>query len=125
MWGSLAIGLCAAAALALAGRPLFGAVGFLRPYAAYTGYLFPLGVLASVRIASSCFTTHEMACTRFRFLRYTVPIALAEAAALWLLARRGSFGWRLHHIVAAMLAGATLTFAGNLVELALARRPRR
>ena len=119
MWGSLAIGLAAAVVLALAGRPLFEAVGFLRPYAGYAGYFLPLGLLASVRVASSCFTTHEMACSRFRFLRYTVPIALAEAAALRILARGGAFEWRLFHIVGAMLAGAILSFAGNLAELAL------
>ena len=118
MWGSLGLGLAFTAALALAGRPLFEAVGFLRPYAGLVGYVLPLGAIASVRVASACFTTHEMACSRFRFLRYTVPISLAEAAALAAMLRAGDFPWRLYHIVGAMLATTLLCFLGNLVELA-------
>ncbi len=125
MWGSLALGLAFTAALALAGRPLFEAVGFLRPYAGLAGYILPLGAIASVRVAASCFGTHEMACSRFRFLRYTIPISLAETAALWLLARRDSFEWRLYHIVAAMAASTLLSFLGNLAELHLRDRRRR
>ena len=117
MWGSLALGLAVTAALALAARPLFGAIGFLRPYAGFAAYLLPLGAIASVRVASACFTTHEMACSRFRFLRYTVPISLAEAALLHALLRTGGFPWRLRHVVAAMLATTLLCFLGNLVEL--------
>ena len=66
---------------------------------------------------------HEAACSRFRYLRYTIPVALAEAAALRLLVRHGGIEWRLHHLVAAMLAGALLPFLGNLAELYLRRRP--
>ena len=117
MWGSLALGLAFTAALALAARPLFGAVGFLRPYADFTGFVLPLGAIASVRVASACFTTHEMACSRFRFLRYTVPISLAEAAVLHVLFRTDGFPWRLWHVVAAMLATTLLSFLGNLAEL--------
>ena len=118
MWGSLALGLAFTGALALAGRPLFEAVGFLRPYAGLVGYILPLGAIATVRVASACFTTHEMACSRFRFLRYTVPIALAEAAVLVALLRVPDFPWRLFHIVGAMLATTLLGFLGNLAELA-------
>ena len=117
MWGSLALGLAFTAALALAARPLFGTVGFLRPYADFTGFVLPLGAIASVRVASACFTTHEMACSRFRFLRYTVPISLAEAAVLHVLFRTDGFPWRLWHVVAAMLATTLLCFLGNLAEL--------
>ena len=123
MWGSLGLGLAFTAAFALAARPLFGAVGFLRDYAGFAGFILPLGAIASIRVASACFTTHETACSRFRFLRYTVPLALAEAAALRLLVRFGRVEWRLHHLVAAMLAGALLPFLGNLAELYLRRRP--
>ena len=123
MWGSLGLGLAFTAAFALAARPLFEAVGFLRPYAGFAGFILPLGAIASIRVASACFTTHETACSRFRFLRYTVPIALAEAATLRLLVRFGRVEWRLHHLVAAMLAGALLPFLGNLAELYLRRRP--
>lgn len=122
MWGSLGLGLAFAAALALAARPLFGAIGFLQPYAGFAGYILPLGALASVRVAGTCFTTHEVACSRFRFLYYSIPIALAETVALRLLVRFGDFEWRLFHIVAAMAAGTGLSFLGNLLELAFARR---
>ncbi len=117
MWGSLALGLAFTAALALVARPLFGAIGFLRDYAGYAGYVLPLGALASVRVASACFTTHEMACSRFRFLRYTIPIAVAETAVLGLLSRVPDFPWRLCHVVAAMTAATVLSFLGNLAEL--------
>ena len=119
MWGSLALGLAFTGALALAGRPLFEAVGFLRPYAGLAGYILPLGAIATVRVASACFTTHEMACSRFRFLRYTVPIALAETAALFLLLRDPDFAWHLRHIVGAMFATTLLGFLGNVAELGL------
>ena len=122
MWGSLGLGLAFTAAFALAARPLFGAVGFLRPYADLTGFVLPLGAIASIRVASACFTTHEMACSRFRFLLYTVPISLAEAAVLHALLRTEGFPWRLRHVVAAMLAGTLLCFLGNLAELARRER---
>lgn len=122
MWGSLALGLSFAAALALAAPWLFAAVPFLRPFADFTPFLFPLGALASVRVASTCFTTHEMACSRFRFMRYTIPVSLVEAAVLWILFRVRPFEWRLAHVVGAMSAGTFLCFAGNLVELFLSRR---
>ena len=125
MWGSLGLGLAFSAAFALAARPLFGAVGFLRPYAGLSGYALPLGAVASVRVASACFTTHEAACARFRFLRYTVPIALAEAAALAVLVRRGAFEWRLAHVIVAMSAGAGLAFLGNILEATAVRPPPR
>lgn len=122
MRGSLALGLAFTAALALAARPLFEAVGFLRDYAGLSGYVFPLGAIASVRVASACFTTHEMACSRFRFLRYVVPVSLAEAAALRVLSRVPDFPWRLWHVVAAMGAGTLLCFLGNLLELRRAEK---
>ena len=118
MGGSLLLGLSCTAALALCGRTLFEEVGFLRPYAGQTGFLLPLGAIASIRVASACFTTHEMACSRFRFLRYTVPISLAEAAVLAILLRAPGFHWRLAHIVCAMMAGGFLGLLGNLLELA-------
>ena len=121
MWTSLALGLTFSAALAIVGPALFSAVGFLRPYAGFAGLLFPLGATASLRVASSCFTTHEMACSRFRFLRYTVPIALAEAAVLAALVRFGNVAWHLSHLIAAMAAGALLTFLGNLLDLSFSR----
>ena len=121
MWASLALGLVASAALAAFGPVLFASVGFLRPFAGQARFLFPLGAIASFRIATTCFTTHEMACSRFRFLRYTVPIALAEAAVLAALVRFGNVAWHLSHLVAAMAAGALLTFLGNLLDLSLSR----
>ncbi len=117
MGASLLLGLAFSAVLAAIGPRLFASVGFLRPYAGATGLLLPLGAIASLRIASSCFTAHEMACSRFRFLRYTIPIAILEAAVLAALVRFGALHWRLWHLVAAMFAGAALTFLGNLIEL--------
>lgn len=123
---SLGTGTAMAVALAAVGPRLFSAVGFLNPYAGFTRWMLPLGILASVRVASSCFTAHETACGRLGFLRYTVPIWLVEAGAIWLMCRGPSFmrpaEWHIGMIFAAMAAGALATLVGNFVQFALSRR---
>ena len=121
----LCLGTALSVALALAGRALFSSVGFLAPYAGFAGWLLPLGVLASVRTATGCFTAHEMACARFSFLRYTVPITLVEALAVWVACKSGRrFGpdvWHIAHVWGVMTCGAVATLAGNAVEIARRR----
>ena len=115
-------GAAISATLALAGPRLFASVGFLRPFASFTPWLLPLGLLASARTASACFTTHELACRRFRFLRYAVPIALVETLAVLLLCR-GPFrpAWHLSGVFAVMAAGTLATLAGNVLDFLLSR----
>ena len=122
---SAGAGTAVAAALAVAGPRIFSSVSFLRDFAGYASWLAPLALLSSVRTASACFSAHELACRRFRFLRYTVPIALAEAAAVFLMCRGpAAFSpgqWHIPHVFAVMAAGAVATLLGNVCEFAFFR----
>lgn len=125
---TLAAGLAAAAALGLAGAPLLRAVG-AGAHAAQARWFFPLGALAAVRTAGACFTTHEAACSRFRYLRYTLPVALLETAGLLLLLRGPAWivprEWRFSGVFAFMAFNTLLPFVFMLADLALrARRER-
>ncbi|MBQ9727739.1 MAG: hypothetical protein IJV65_09570 [Kiritimatiellae bacterium] len=125
---TLAGGLAVSLLLALAGAPLLRAVG-AGAHAAQAKWFFPLGALAAVRTASACFTTHEAACSRFRYLRYAIPVALLETAGLLLLLRGPAWivpsQWRFRGVFAFMAFNALSTFACILADLALrARRAR-
>lgn len=126
---TLAAGLAAAGALGLAGEPLLRAVGTGPDVAREARWFFPLGALAAVRTAGACFTTHEAACSRFRYLRYTLPVALLETAGLLLLLRGPAWlvpgEWRFSGVFAFMAFNTLLPFAFILVDLTLrARRER-
>ena len=125
---TLAAGLVAAAALGLAGAPLLRAVG-AGAHVPQARWFFPLGALAAVRTAGACFTTHEAACSRFRYLRYTLPVALLETAGLLLLLRGPAWivprEWRFSGVFAFMAFNTLLPFVFMLADLALrARRDR-
>ncbi|MBQ7667114.1 MAG: hypothetical protein IJS46_03875, partial [Kiritimatiellae bacterium] len=122
----LALGTAFSLVLALSGTALFSSVGFLSPYAGFTHWLLPLGILASARTAVGCFAAHEMACARFAFLRYTVPISLCEAAVVWTLCAGAPQcrieTWHIGHVYAAMISGAIATLAANALDMASRKR---
>ena len=122
---TLAGGLAVSALLAAAGAPLLRAIG-AGAYADQARWFLPLGALAAVRTSSACFTTHEAACGRFRYLWYTLPVALLETAGVWLCLRGPDRlvvrDWRFAHVFAFMAFNTILSFALILADLALRRR---
>jgi O-antigen/teichoic acid export membrane protein len=114
--------------------------GLVQKWKAYQPYAYLVGWMAMTnvfRVASACFTTHEMACRRFGFVCYGVPIALLEAGVLVSLTGYGFFapylpsswvGWmeslhaaRLEFIVWVMLASSFATFLGLIIQMSLCR----
>jgi O-antigen/teichoic acid export membrane protein len=111
---------------------VFGQVGFwasYRPYAYLTGWLALTNVF---RVGFTVFVIHEIACRRFGFLCYSVPLALLEALLLISLTGYGFFSpylpeswilWmgslraaRIEFIVWVMMASSLIQFFGCLVQ---------
>lgn len=61
---------------------LFGQVNAWEKYGPYAYLVGWLALTNVFRVGFACFTTYEMACRRFAFLWYSIPIALAESAFL-------------------------------------------
>lgn len=110
--------------------------GFVPRWHAYQPYAYLVVWMAMTnvfRVASTCFTTHEMACRRFGFIAYSVPISLLEGCVLVSLTGYGFFtpylpsSWvewmgslhaaRLEFIVWVMLISSFLMFLGILAQL--------
>ncbi|HNX35648.1 MAG TPA: hypothetical protein PKM57_13535 [Kiritimatiellia bacterium] len=116
---------------------LFGAVPKWHDYEPYAYLVGWMAMTNVFRVAFACFSTHEMACRRFGFVSYSVPIALFEAAALVALTGYGFFepylpsswvAWmgslhaaRLEFIVWVMLASSFATFLGLVIQMSLCR----
>lgn len=123
----MALGSALSLALAASGKAIFTAAGFLAPYSTFTKWLLPLGIMATAKTATTCFTTHEMACRRFSFLTYTVPICLAETLAVYLASGAAPWSpglgvWHIRHIYAAMASGIFATLIANALHIAARRR---
>ena len=76
-----------------------------------------------MRTSAACYTTHETACGRFRYLWFTLPPALLETAGLW-LALRGPAAlvlpaWRFAHVFAFMALNTLLVYVLILADMAL------
>jgi hypothetical protein len=82
---NLAAGTLLTVLMAAALPFLFRLPGPWRPYAAYTPYVWAIGLLTTLRSSLGLFAAHEKACRRFVFMRYVIPLALAESALLYLL----------------------------------------
>jgi O-antigen/teichoic acid export membrane protein len=105
-----------------------------QPYAYLVGWLAFANVF---RVGFACFSLHEMACRRFSFLWYALPIALLESAFLVSFTGYGFFvpylpmpwvEWmaslkvaRLSYIVGVFFVTAMLPFALALLHLAVQR----
>jgi O-antigen/teichoic acid export membrane protein len=114
--------------------------GLVRSWQAYRPFAYLVGWMALsnvLRVGFACFTTHEMACRRFGYMFYAMPIALLEAAVLVSLTGYGFFApylsaswvaWmgsihaaRLDFIIKVTLASSVVTFIGMIVHLAVKR----
>ena len=130
-------GAVVAVALGVGIEWLFGEVQKWKAYQPYAYLVVWMAMTNVFRVASACFTTHELACRRFGFISYGVPIALLEAAALVSLTGYGFFvpyfpaSWvdwmgslhaaRLEFIVWVMLASSFATFLGLVIQMSLCR----
>jgi O-antigen/teichoic acid export membrane protein len=130
-------GAVVAVALGVGIEWLFGEVPKWKAYQPYAYLVVWMAMTNVFRVASACFTTHEMACRRFGFISYGVPIALLEAAALVSLTGYGFFvpylppSWvewmgslraaRLEFIVWVMLASSFAMFLGLVIQMSLCR----
>jgi hypothetical protein len=128
-------GAVVAVALGFGIEWLFGVVQKWKAYQPYAYLVVWMALTNVFRVALACFTTHEMACRRFGFVRYAVPIALLEATLLVSLTGYGFFvpylphAWvewmgslraaRLEFIVWVMLASAFTTFLGLVIQMSL------
>ena len=116
---------------------LFGMVSKWRAYAPYAGLVGWMAMTNVFRVAFACFSTHEMACRRFGFIAYSVPIALLESCVLVSLTGYGFFApylpqpwveWmgslhaaRLEFIVWVMLISSFTMFLALVIQMSLCR----
>ena len=130
---TVAGGGCIALLLGLSIPWLFGQVDLWSPYRPYSYLVGWLAVANVFRVGFACFTSYEMACRRFSFLWYQIPIALAEFSFLIAFTGYGFFypylphGWvdwmaslriaRIECIVNVYFITSLLAFCMNLVHL--------
>lgn len=117
--GAIALFLCVVV------KWLFGLIGSwtcYQPYAYLVGWMAMTNVF---NVALACFSAHEMACRRFGFLAYLIPLSLLETSLLVVLTGYGFFEPYLPHPwldAMAALHAARLSFLVKLLFLsALAR----
>lgn len=70
---------------AIAAPAIFRLPGPWNGYAAYSRFVWQVGLIMSLKGLQSVFVTHENACRSFRYVSYLVPLYLAEAATLYVL----------------------------------------
>lgn len=126
-------GAVVAFAMGFASELIFGMVKRWHDYRPYAYLVVWMSMTNVFRVAAACFTTHEMACRRFGFIRYAVPLSLLEAAVLVSLTGYGFFtpylpppwvAWmgslhaaRLEFVVWVTLASSFAMFVGLLVQM--------
>ncbi len=54
-------------------------------YGAYAGFVWQAALIGTLKTAQVFYTSHEMACRRFTYMRYLIPLILAECAILYAL----------------------------------------
>ncbi|MEI7901560.1 MAG: hypothetical protein WCK89_15015 [bacterium] len=101
MGGTLAVGLSLALLFFLFGAWLFRQVDAWHPYAAFAPQMSVLTMMYAFRLATGCFTSHEMACRRFTFLSYYGVLLVVEMLVLY-----GLTGYRFF---SAFIPGAWMT----------------
>ena len=135
---NLVLGTVFVALFALVMPWFFALPGPWRPYGAYAGFVWQAALIGTLKTAQTFYTSHEMACRRFTYMRYLIPLILIECAVLYALpgwaALRPWLPATLWNWVAAryqpslqgfvtimLLANAAFT-GGMLLEWALRRR---
>jgi len=126
-------GALVAVALGLGIEWLFGVVPKWHDYQPYAGLMVWMAMTNVFRVAFACFSNHEMACRRFGYIAYYIPIALFEAGMLVSLTGYGFFvpylppSWiewiaalrpsRLEFIVKVMWCSTFAIFLGLILQM--------
>lgn len=127
------IGGGAAIATALLAPVVFNLPGPWRAHAAFAGYVGPVCALNVVRMGIGLFASHEVACRRFAYMWYAIPLSLLCTCLLWVLpawqvarpylpAQLWLWvnGWsqpRLGLFIGVMLVTSAVTLSGIMVQL--------
>lgn len=95
---NLAIGAASVLLLAAVAPAVFSLRAQWSAYSEYSRFVWQVGLLMVLKNVQAIFTTHESACRSFRYVRYMVPMLLAESATLyvlpaWKVARPFMPGW--------------------------------
>lgn len=118
---TLGIGGITAIGLAVSGSKLFSLSATWQPYIPYTGQMGILTLMATIRLAMACFTTHEIACWRFKFFRYTIPIAIIESAIIYIAfhypEHSGYGNWQLKNVLLFFFAFTILPLSLAFIQL--------
>ncbi|NLB69461.1 MAG: hypothetical protein GX804_07240 [Lentisphaerae bacterium] len=85
---TLGSGLLFSVVLAIFGPTIFSLREIWQGYSSFTGLFGIATVTATLRMASTCITTHHIACGRFRYAFYLIPIYILEAVFFYLLLRK-------------------------------------
>ena len=118
---TLGIGCVCAVILTVFGSKLFSLSETWHPYIPYTGQMGILTLMATIRLAMACFTTHEIACWRFRFFRYTIPLAVIESAIIYTAfhypEHSGYGNWRLENVLLFFFLFTAIPLGGAFIQL--------
>lgn len=121
MFFSLVTGIGLSVFLTAYGAKIFALADVWAPYREFTGLFWVMTMTASIRMACSCFTLHEMACRRFSFAYYFVPINIVEAILIYTIIRYPNIAntpnWNLSDVLHLMLLFPTLMLIGVLTQL--------
>ncbi len=82
---NLILGACFIGLFALFMPWFFTLPGPWKPYGAYAGFVWQAALIGTLKTAQSFYTSHEMACRRFTYMRYLIPLLLLECAVLYAL----------------------------------------
>jgi hypothetical protein len=82
---NLVLGACFVGLFALIMPWFFTLPGPWHPYGIYAGFVWQAALIGTLKTAQTFYTAHEMACRRFTYMRYLVPMLLLESAVLVLL----------------------------------------
>lgn len=112
---------------------LYGMVDKWKCYQPYAYLIVWMSMTNVFRVAFTCFSSYEMACRRFGFVRYAVPLSMLESVVLVSLTGYGFFtpylphAWvewmgslraaRLEFVVGVMLVSSFAAFAGLLIHM--------
>ena len=111
------------------GKFIFSLNSTWTPYVAFASLFGLMTITTSIRMAFGCFITHELACKRFKFARYVIPIELIESLLVYAMLHNPGLlhfsDWNLTHVLVLMLAFPTVVLTIAFIDLALDAKKRR
>lgn len=118
---TLVIGAACASGLTVYGSKLFSLTETWQPYVPYAKQMGILTLMATIRLAITCFTTHEIACWRFSFFRYTIPFAVIESVIIYIAfhyPKHSNYGnWSLKNVLLFFFLFTIIPLGGVFIQL--------